>query len=73
MARPDQLTDPTPIHVPPTGWAQTVAIFGAGSLLLFIVTHVVVPFLSETTGVEPVLYWFLAGGLGVFVVAFGVV
>lgn len=53
-------------QIPPMGWAQTLAIFGAGALLLFVATHLLIPVLSHATGVEPIVFWFLVGGLGVF-------
>ncbi len=49
------------------GLGQTLAIFGAGSALLFVGTHGLIPMLSRLTGQEPILFWFLIGGLGVFV------
>jgi membrane protease YdiL (CAAX protease family) len=52
--------------IPPLGWMQTLAIFGAGGLLLFVGTHVLIPLLNDTTGIEPVLSWFIVGGIGVF-------
>jgi membrane protease YdiL (CAAX protease family) len=48
------------------GLGQTVAIFGSGAALLFATTHGLVPLLSRATGQEPILWWFLGGGLGVF-------
>ena len=48
------------------GLWQTLALFGSGSTLMFIGTHALIPMLSRATGQEPVLCWFLIGGLGVF-------
>lgn len=48
------------------GFGQTIAIFGTGSALLFVGTRVLIPLLSRITGQEPILFWFLIGGLGVF-------
>lgn len=48
------------------GWGHTLAVFGAASALLFVSTHVLIPALSQATGLEPVVFWFLVGGLGVF-------
>ncbi len=44
----------------------SLIIFLSAALLLWIQTHLTIPYLSQTTGHEPVLYWFLIGGLGVF-------
>lgn len=52
-------------RIPPTGWIQTLAVFGAAGLLLFIATHALIPVISESTGLEAVLVWFLIGGLSV--------
>jgi membrane protease YdiL (CAAX protease family) len=58
--------DPGAPALPGTGLGPTLAIFGAGSALLWGVTHGLIPFLSRVTGQEPAVWWFLAGGLGVF-------
>jgi membrane protease YdiL (CAAX protease family) len=49
-----------------SGLGQTAILFGGAALLLFTVTHVVIPSLSEITTAEPILLWFAAGGMGVF-------
>jgi membrane protease YdiL (CAAX protease family) len=51
---------------PPMGWPQTLLIFGGAGGLLFLVTHHLIPALHLLTNWEPVLLWFLLGGLGVF-------
>jgi membrane protease YdiL (CAAX protease family) len=48
------------------GVGQTAILFGGGALLLFAVTHGVIPALIERTTIEPILLWFGAAGLGVF-------
>ena len=48
------------------GWIQTIAIFGLTALLLFAATELLIPAFSDASGSEPVLSWFLVGGLGVF-------
>jgi hypothetical protein len=61
-----------PIQAKPShrGWSigvgQTAILFGAAALLLFAVTHGVIPTLTKHTTIEPVLLWFGAAGLGVF-------
>lgn len=51
---------------PPLGMRGTAGLFGGGALLLLAVTHAIIPALAAATDTEPVLLWFLAGGLGVF-------
>ena len=41
-------------------------IFGIASAALALYTQFLIPFLSERTGVEPVIYWFIIAGLGLF-------
>lgn len=53
-------------QIRPMGWIHTLAIFGGAGVMLFVCTHVLIPLLSEATGLEPILFWFLIGGLGVF-------
>lgn len=48
------------------GWIHAMAIFGVAGLVLFAGTHVLIPLLSESTGLEPILSWFLIGGVLIF-------
>jgi membrane protease YdiL (CAAX protease family) len=48
------------------GWAGTLAVFGAGMVLAWLATRVIIPALAARTSVEPVLWWFLIGGLVLF-------
>ena len=48
------------------GLLPSTLLFGGGALLLLLQTRVTIPLLSRITGLEPVLFWFLVGGLGVF-------
>lgn len=41
-------------------------IFGIASAALALYTQFLIPFLSERTGVEPIIYWFIIAGLGLF-------
>ncbi len=52
--------------LPPFGFLNTILVFGSASLLLYLETHFLIPFLSETTGIEAVLFWFIVAGLGLF-------
>ncbi|MGV3661506.1 MAG: CPBP family intramembrane glutamic endopeptidase [Prosthecobacter sp.] len=50
-----------------TGMGQSILIFSGAGLLLWGITHGLIPALHRRTPLEPVVLWFLAGGLGVFV------
>lgn len=41
-------------------------IFVSAAMLLGVMTHLCIPFLSEVTGLESIIFWFICGGLGVF-------
>ena len=41
-------------------------IFVSAAMLLGVMTHLYIPFLSEVTGLESIIFWFICGGLGVF-------
>lgn len=41
-------------------------IFVSAATLLWIMTHLCIPLLAEVIGWEPILFWFICGGLGVF-------
>ncbi len=60
--KPPDVTGNTP---PPMGWAPTLVIIGAGAALLHAITRVLIPALHLRTGLDPMLLWFLLGGLGV--------
>ncbi len=51
----------------PMGIAQSLAIYVPATILLFVQTSVVIPYLSSQTGQEAILFWFIVGGVGVFV------
>ncbi len=51
---------------PPMGWLPSLAIFAGAGILLYVATHLVIPALADATGIEPIAFWFLVGGLGVF-------
>jgi len=56
----------TPRWIPPLGWLGTLVGFGAAGALLALITRVAIPVAAARTGVEPVAWWFVLGGLGVF-------
>ena len=50
----------------PLGIFGSYAIYISAALLLFLLTKFTIPFLSVITGRETILFWFIVGGLGVF-------
>jgi membrane protease YdiL (CAAX protease family) len=48
------------------GLLKSFCIFGIASIALIIDTQYIIPFLSEKTGLEPIIFWFLVAGLGIF-------
>lgn len=53
--------------LPSFGLIKTLLAFGGASALLFLSTQILIPYFSETTQIEPVIFWFLTAGLLVFV------
>ena len=45
---------------------KSFLIFGMASLVLFLETHFLIPFLSEQTGIEPIVFWLIVAGFGLF-------
>jgi membrane protease YdiL (CAAX protease family) len=41
-------------------------IFGIASIALVLETQLLIPFLSKRTGLEPIIFWFIVAGLGIF-------
>lgn len=41
-------------------------IYISAALLMYSITHILIPLLAESTGQEPILFWFIAGGLCIF-------
>ncbi len=48
------------------GFINSLLIFAVFAVLLYVETHFLIPFLSTRTGIEPVLFWFIVAGLGLF-------
>ena len=40
-------------------------IFVSAAMLMGVITHLCIPFLSEVAGLESIIFWFICGGLGV--------
>lgn len=55
------------MKIKPLKLLPSTMIFISAAVLLWIMTHLCIPFLSEITGLEPILFWFICGGFGVFI------
>ena len=54
------------IALKPLKLFPSALIFISAAVLLCLMTHLCIPFFSEVTGIEPIVFWFACGGLGVF-------
>lgn len=45
---------------------SSAIIFVFAALLLWIMTHLYIPLLTDVTKWVPIIFWFICGGLGVF-------
>ena len=48
------------------GFLKSFLIFGVSSAALYFETHFLIPLLSEQTGFEPIIFWFIVSGFGLF-------
>lgn len=48
------------------GWINSLVLGVILSAILFLQTHLLIPFLSSTTNLESVIFWFIVAGLGMF-------
>ena len=48
------------------GLVGSFAIYIPAAILMYVLTKFLIPYLSETTGQETILFWFIVGGLGIF-------
>jgi membrane protease YdiL (CAAX protease family) len=48
------------------GLTGSSLIFCIASVVLILETRLLIPFLSKRTGLEPVIFWFIVAGLGMF-------
>jgi membrane protease YdiL (CAAX protease family) len=46
---------------PPIGLAPSAAMFGAFSILLWLTVAVIIPWLRDTSGISPIIGWYLSG------------
>mgnify|MGYP004702340265 CR=1 FL=1 len=54
------------IRIKKLGLAGSFAIYIPAAILMYVMTQYMIPFLSEVTGQEIILFWFIVGGLGIF-------
>lgn len=52
--------------IKPLKMLPSAAIFVSAAILLYVMTHLCIPLLTQATGIEPIVFWFICGGLGVF-------
>jgi len=48
------------------GLAPSFAIYISATLIMYLLTKYLIPYLSQTTGQETILFWFIVGGSGIF-------
>lgn len=58
--------EPGGLALAPFGWGRTALVFGGAAALLWLATRVLLPAIQSATGWEPLVVWFVAGGLGFF-------
>ncbi|MBD3383980.1 hypothetical protein GF407_03550 [candidate division KSB1 bacterium] len=54
------------LHPQKLGLFKSLFIFRSISLLLILETRFLIPWLARITGLEPVVFWFIVAGLGLF-------
>jgi len=48
------------------GFSGSFAIYIPAAILMYCLTKFLIPYLSEVTGQETILFWFIVGGIGIF-------
>ncbi len=56
----------TTIKIKKLGFLGSFAIYIPASILMYCLTKFLIPYLSEKTGQETILFWFIVAGLGIF-------
>lgn len=64
---PDQPITEQSKSLPPLGLFGTALLFGGAAVLLYGAVHGLIPVFAARTNLEPVLLWFAASGLAVFI------
>lgn len=54
------------VEIKKMGFIKSFAIYILAALLMYVMTHFMIPYLVAVTGQEPILFWFITAGLGVF-------
>ena len=49
------------------GVISSFSIYLSAALLMFVLTKFLIPYLSKITGQETIFFWFVVGGLGIFI------
>ena len=49
------------------GLSGSFAIYIPAAILMYCLTKYLIPYLSETTGQEAILFWFIVAGIGIFI------
>jgi membrane protease YdiL (CAAX protease family) len=55
------------IKLKPFGFYKSLLLFGSAAIILFIETNYLIPYLTKTSGIETVIWWFVVAGLGMFI------
>jgi len=48
------------------GLVPSFMIYISAALIMYLLTKYMIPYLSQTTGQETILFWFIVGGIGIF-------
>ena len=54
------------IKIKKLGLLGSFAVYIPAAILMYCMTHYVIPYLRDRTGQETILFWFIVGGLGIF-------
>ncbi len=54
------------IELKKLGFSGSFAIYIPAAILMYCMTKFLIPWLSEITGQETILFWFIVGGIGIF-------
>lgn len=56
----------TKTYLKKLGFISSFAIYFPAAVLMYLLTKYLIPYLSEVTGQETILFWFIVAGLGIF-------
>jgi len=66
MQQKEMLKSSNEFSLQKMGIGQSLALFGTASIALILETQLLIPTLSAATGLEPILFWFIVAGMGIF-------